>query len=47
MRHHNRTREEPRQDVLQAHAHLTRVMHSKTFYQTVPFEKEKKLVMIL
>ena len=34
------THEEPRQEVLQTHAHLTCVMHSKTSYQMVPFEKK-------
>ena len=42
------THEEPRQEVLQIHAHLTYVMYSKTSYQLVPFgKKKKKLVMIL
>ena len=36
------THEEPRQEVLQTHAHLTYVMYSKTSYQLVPFEKKKQ-----
>ena len=40
------THKEPRQEVSQTHAHLACVMHSKTFYQMVPFGKKKKVMFL-